>query len=50
MPMGQKVKVDQKIMQKYGKSIDKIVKKKMAKLKGDEGSRVQKAKEAQKDA
>ena len=50
MPMGQKVKVDQKIMQKYGKSIDKIVKKKMAMLKGDEVSRVQKAKEAQKDA
>ena len=51
--MAQRIKVDQKIQQKYGKAIDKIVKKKMAKLKADEVSRVQAAKdakEAKKDA
>lgn len=50
MPMGQRVKVDQKIMQKYGKAIDKMVKKKMASLKAAEVSRVTAAKAAQKDA
>ena len=50
MPMAQRIKVDQKIQQKYSKAIDKIVKKKMAKLKSDEVSRVQAAKEAKKDA
>ena len=48
MPMAQRIKVDQKIQQKYGKAIDKIVRKKMTKLKSSEVSRVSKAKEAQK--
>ena len=42
-----------KIQQKYGKAIDKIVRKKMAKLKSSEVSRVKKArdvKKAKKDA
>ena len=50
MPLAQRIKVDQKIQQKYGKKIDAIVKKKMAKLKSDEVLRVKSAKEAQKDA
>lgn len=45
MPMGQRVKVDQKIQQKYGKAIDKIVRKKMTALKSAEVGRVKKAKE-----
>ena len=48
MPMGQRVKVDQKIQQKFGKKIDSMVKKKMTKLKSAETARVTKAKEAQK--
>ena len=48
MPMAQRIKVDQKIQQKFGKSIDKMVRKKMTKLKSSEVSRVKKAKEAQK--
>ena len=50
MPMSQRIKVDQKIQQKYGKVIDKIARKKMTKLKSSEVARVKKAKEAKKDA
>ena len=50
MPMSQRNKVDQKIQQKYGKSIDKIVRKKLTALKSSEVERVAKAKEAQKNA
>ena len=50
MPMAQRIKVDQKIQQKYGKIIDKMVKKKMTALKSSEVVRVAKAKEAKKDA
>ena len=50
MPMAQRIKVDQKIQQKFSKSIDKIVRKKMTKLKSSEMKRVKKAKEAKKDA
>ena len=48
MPMAQRVKVDQVIQQKYGKAIDKIVRKKMAKLKSSEVARVKKARDAKK--
>ena len=50
MPMAQRIKVDQKIQQKYGKVIDKMVKKKMTALKSAEVARVAKAKETIKDA
>ena len=50
MPMAQRIKVDQKIQQKFSKSIDKIVRKKMTKLKSSEVERVKKAKEARKNA
>ena len=50
MPMAQRIKVDQKIQQKYGKAIDKIVRKKMTALKSSEVARVAKAKETMKDA
>ena len=50
MPMSQRIKVDQKIQQKYGKVIDKVARKKMTKLKSSEVARVKKAKEAKKDA
>ena len=50
MPMAQRIKVDQKIQQKYGKAIDKIVRKKMTALKSAEVGRVAKAKETIKDA
>ena len=50
MPMAQRIKVDQKIQQKYGKIIDKMVKKKMTALKSAEVARVAKAKETIKDA
>ena len=50
MPMAQRIKVDQKIQQKYGKIIDKMVKKKMTALKSSEVARVAKAKETMKDA
>ena len=50
MPMAQRIKVDQKIQQKYGKAIDKIVRKKMTALKSSEVVRVAKAKEIIKDA
>jgi hypothetical protein len=50
MSLQQRVKVDQMIMQKYGKKIDKISKKVAKQLQKDEIERVKKAKEAQKDA
>ena len=50
MALSQRIKVDQIIQQKYGKAIDKIVRKKLASLKKSEVSRVKKAKEAKKDA
>ena len=50
MPMSQRIKVDQKIQQKYGKAIDKMVRKKMTALKSSEVGRVAKAKETKKDA
>ena len=50
MNMAQKVKVDQVIMQKYGKKIDKISKKLAIKLQKSEIERVKKAREAVKNA
>ena len=50
MSIQQKVKVDQMIMQKYGKKIDAISKKAAKVLQKQEVERVKKAKEAQKDA
>lgn len=50
MSLQQRVKVDQMIMQKYGKKIDKISKKAAKILQKQEVERVKKAKEAQKDA
>ena len=50
MSLQQRIKVDQVVQQKYGKAIDKIVRKKMAKLKSSEVSRVKKAKEKLKRA
>jgi len=50
MAIAQKVKVDQMIMQKYGKKIAKIAKKLMMKLKKQEIERVKKAREAHKSA
>ena len=50
MSLQQKVKVDQMIMQKYGKKIDAISKKAAKILQKQEVERVKKAKEAQKDA
>ena len=46
MSVQQKVKIDQLLMQKYGGKIDKISKKLAIKLRGDEGSRIARAKEA----
>ena len=46
MPIPQKVKVDQKIIQKYGAKIAKIAKKTAMKLKKSEVERVKKAREA----
>lgn len=46
MPLQQRVKVDQVIMQRYGPKIDKISKKMVIKLKKDEIERVKKAKAA----
>ena len=48
MSLQQRIKVDQVVQQKYGKAIDKIVKKKMAKLKSSEVARVKKARDAKK--
>ena len=50
MSLQQRVKVDQMMMQKYGKKIDKISKKAAKVLQKQEVERVKKAKEAQKDA
>ena len=50
MNMAQKVKVDQVIMQKYGKKIAKIAKKLTIKLQKAEIERVKKAREAVKNA
>ena len=50
MAIAQKVKIDQMIMQKYGKKIAKIAKKLAIKLKKQEVGRVKKAREAQKSA
>ena len=50
MALQQRVKVDQMIMQKYGKKIDKISKKVAKQLQKLEIERVKKAKAAQKDA
>ena len=50
MALAQRVKVDQVIMQKYGKKIAKIAKKLTIKLKKAEIERVKKARAAQKDA
>ena len=50
MSLQQRVKVDQIVQQRYSKVVDKIVRKKMAKLKSSEMKRVKKAKEAKKDA
>ena len=50
MALAQRVKVDQLIMQKYGKKIDKISKKLAIKLQKTEIERVKKAREAVKNA
>ena len=50
MSLQQRVKVDQMVMQKYGKKIDKISKKAAKILQKQEVERVKKAKEAQKNA
>jgi hypothetical protein len=50
MSLQQRVKVDQMVMQKYGKKIDKISKKVAKQLQKSEVERIKKAKEAQKDA
>ena len=50
MSLQQRVKVDQMIMQKYGKKIDKISKKVAKQLQKLEIERVKKAKETQKNA
>ena len=50
MSLQQRVKVDQIIMQKYGKKIDKISKKVAKQLQKLEIERVKKAKETQKNA
>ena len=46
MSVQQRVKVDQLLMQKYGGKIDKISRKLAVKLKGAEGERIARAKEA----
>ena len=50
MAIAQKVKIDQMIMQKYGKKIAKIAKKLAMKLQKQEIERVKKAREDQKSA
>ena len=50
MSLQQRVKVDQMVMQKYGKKIDKISKKAAKILQKQEVERFKKAKEAQSDA
>ena len=49
MSLQQRVVVDQKLNQKYGKKIDKITKKMVMKLKKQEVERVKKARAALKD-
>jgi len=46
MSIQQRVKIDQLLMAKYGNKIDKISKKLTIKLRGQEASRIAKAKEA----
>ena len=46
MSVQQRVKIDQLLMAKYGNKIDKISKKLTIKLRGQEASRIAKAKEA----
>ena len=46
MSIQQRVKIDQLLMVKYGNKIDKISKKLTIKLRGQEASRIAKAKEA----
>ena len=46
MSIQQRVKIDQLLMQKYGGKIDKISRKLAVKLKGAEGERIARAKEA----
>ena len=50
MSLQQKVKVDQLIMQKYGKKIDKISKKMALKLRKQEMERIKKARADKSDA
>ena len=50
MSLAQRVKVDQMVMQKYGKKIDKVSKKVAKQLQKLEVERVKKARESQKDA
>ena len=50
MSFQQRVKVDQMIMQKYGKKIDKVSKKVAKQLQKQEVERVKKAKETMKNA
>ena len=50
MSLQQRVKVDQMVMQKYGKKIDKVSKKVAKQLQKLEVERVKKARESQKDA
>ena len=50
MSLQQRVKVDQMVMQKYGKKIDKISKKAAKILQKQEVERIKKAKETQSDA
>ena len=50
MSLQQKVKVDQLIMQKYGKKIDKISKKMALKLRKQEMERIKKARKKASDA
>ena len=45
MALQQKVKIDQRIMQRYGPKIDKISKKMVLKLKKTEGERIKSARE-----
>ena len=46
MPIPQRVKVDQKIMQKYGAKIDKVAQRMVAKLQKAEVERVKAARAA----
>ena len=50
MPLQKRIKIDQTIVAKKRKVIDKIAMKLFRKLKGDESKRIKKNKEAQKNA